>query len=89
MITSSNYPNPFNPTTTIEYSVPETGNVSIDVYNILGQRVKTLVNSEHSKGTHTIQWDGKDVNNALSSGIYFYKVSQNGKSVTKKIVMMK
>ncbi len=89
-IVSSNYPNPFNPTTTIEYSVPETGNVSIDIYNILGQRVDTLINSEHSKGTHTIQWDGVDDNqNALSSGIYFYKVSQNGKSVTKKIVMMK
>ncbi len=89
-ITTSNYPNPFNPTTTIEYSVPEKGNVRIDIYNILGQRVNSLVNSEHSKGTHTIQWDGKDSdNNTLSSGIYFYKVSQNGKSVTKKIVMMK
>ncbi len=89
-IISSNYPNPFNPTTTIEYSVPVKGNVSIDIYNILGQRVDTIVNSEHVKGKHTIQWDGKDSdNNALPSGIYFYKVSQNGKSVTKKIVMMK
>ncbi len=89
-ITTSNYPNPFNPTTTIEYSVPEKGNVSIEIYNILGQRVNALTNSEHSKGTHAIQWDGKDKNNkTLPSGIYFYRVSQKGKSVNKKIVMMK
>ncbi len=89
-IATSNYPNPFNPITTIEYSVPQDGNVSIDIYNILGQKVNTLVNSVHSKGMYSIQWDGKDNNNKeLPSGIYFYRISQNGKSVTKKIVMMK
>ncbi|MCK4297054.1 MAG: T9SS type A sorting domain-containing protein, partial [Candidatus Marinimicrobia bacterium] len=80
-----NYPNPFNPTTTIRYSLPNSGLVSIDVYNLVGQRVETLVNEKKSAGSHKVVWDGKD----SPSGIYFYRIQAGDFSQTKKMVLMK
>lgn len=86
----SNYPNPFNPTTTIRYTVPKDGNVNICIYNTRGQLVTTLVNERKDKGSYTIVWNGKDNNgNAASSGVYFTRILSNGKSHTSKMLMMK
>jgi hypothetical protein len=87
---SQNYPNPFNPTTTIDYSVPRKSKVSLAVYNVLGQKVATLVNTEMAAGKYRAVWDGKAENGTtLSSGIYFYKFEADKFVKTNKMVMLK
>jgi hypothetical protein len=87
---AGNYPNPFNPETTISYSLKEAGLVSIDIYNVKGQLIKHLVKGEMSAGNHSIVWNGRDDNNhAVSSGVYFYKMNSGSYSSTKKMIMMK
>jgi hypothetical protein len=89
-IISSNYPNPFNPSTTIAYSIPKDGFVRIGIYNIKGQKVKDLCNSDMLRGHHKVLWDGKDANHRnVSSGIYFVKLQASGISSTRKIMLMK
>ncbi|MCK9243148.1 MAG: T9SS type A sorting domain-containing protein [Candidatus Cloacimonadaceae bacterium] len=86
----SNYPNPFNPSTTIAYSLPATGQVRISVYNMKGQKVKDLLNSEMLRGKHKVVWDGKDANNNnVSSGIYFFRLEIKGHSSVRKAMLMK
>jgi hypothetical protein len=72
----NNYPNPFNSTTNIEYGIPVDCNVTINIYNTLGEKITTLVNNElQIKGTHTIKWNGKNTRNELvHSGIYYYQI---------------
>jgi hypothetical protein len=85
-----NYPNPFNPTTTISFNMPKTGNVNLSVYNVKGQLVKTLVNSTQTAGSNSVVWNGDDNSgSSVTSGIYFYKVTTNGKSETRKMMLMK
>jgi hypothetical protein len=85
-----NSPNPFNPTTTISYALPEASDVRISVFNILGQNVKDLVNSHLEAGVHEVVWDGKDASgDQVASGIYFYKISANNFTDTKKMVLLK
>lgn len=85
-----NYPNPFNPSTTITYSLPKASRVRLDVFNVKGQHIKTLVNSELFAGVHKVVWDGKDVNNnAVSSGVYFYRISSPQGSISKKMLLIK
>ena len=87
---AQNYPNPFNPTTTIAYNMIEAGEVTIEVFNIKGQKVKTLVNEHITAGDHNIVWDGKDSNSkSVSSGIYFYKMKSGNYVSTKKMILMK
>ena len=70
-----NYPNPFNPATVIEYALPKASEVKIQIYNILGQRVRNLVDELQEPGYKMIHWDGKDGNGRdVSSGIYFYRI---------------
>ena len=86
----SNYPNPFNPETTISYSLPKNGDVSLSIYNTRGQLVKTLVNESKTIGTHRIVWIGDDNHgNKVSSGIYFTRMVTEGKSLTSKMLMLK
>ncbi|MCF7920305.1 MAG: T9SS type A sorting domain-containing protein [Candidatus Cloacimonetes bacterium] len=87
----SNYPNPFNPVTTISFSITDDSQVILAVYNIKGQEVKTLTNELLSKGTHTVIWRGLDNNNnKVSSGIYLYKLNINGITCSiKKCTMLK
>ncbi|MDA3814597.1 MAG: T9SS type A sorting domain-containing protein [Candidatus Cloacimonetes bacterium] len=87
----NNYPNPFNPTTTISFSVTQTSSfVTLSVYNIKGQKIKTLISDQLSAGQHSVVWDGRDSNNKqVSSGIYFYKFSNEKKSLHKKMLLMK
>ncbi len=90
--TLSNHPNPFNPTTTISYSLPAyTQKVNIDIYNLKGQKVKTLVNEEMERGIWKKVWDGKDDNDrTVSSGVYFYKLAVNGQTKSvKKCLLVK
>ncbi|MCK4654679.1 MAG: right-handed parallel beta-helix repeat-containing protein [Candidatus Cloacimonetes bacterium] len=85
-----NYPNPFNPETTISYQLPENGKVELTVYNLKGQKVKTLVNEVLPAGEHSIVWDGIDDNGkSVSSGIYFYKLKTENHEETKKMILMK
>jgi hypothetical protein len=86
----NNFPNPFNPTTTIAYSVKEASPVTIEIYNVKGQLVKTLENSVKEAGDYSVVWSGKDNNGrSVSSGIYYYKMNAGKYSSTKKMIMMK
>ena len=87
---SQNYPNPFNPNTTINYEIQQTGNVTIDVYDILGQKVRTLVNEERTPGEFTIVWDGKNESGELlGSGNYFYQLHVNEFTSGKRMLLLK
>ncbi len=86
----TNYPNPFNPTTTISFSLINDSDIEISVYNIKGQKVKTLINDQYSKGSHSVIWNGKDSNNkSVSTGIYFYKISAGKETQVKKMLLLK
>ena len=86
----SNYPNPFNPTTTISFDIANESDVSITVYNIKGQKVKKLINDQLTAGEHSVIWNGKDNNNKnVASGIYFYKISAGKSSAIKKMLLLK
>lgn len=90
VLDAKNYPNPFNPNTTIAFSIPENGMTSVKIYNLKGQIVTTLVNKDMEKGNHSINWNGLDHSGkAVSSGIYFLKVENGGKSVQRKILLSK
>ena len=82
---SQNYPNPFNPTTMIRFSVKNEGNVSLKVYNLIGQLVATLVNENKPAGTYEYNFDASK----LSSGIYFYTIKAGDFTATKKMILMK
>jgi hypothetical protein len=85
-----NYPNPFNPETTIRYNTAAKGPVSIEIFNLKGQRVKTLVNDTKEAGSYAAVWNGLDSNNCpVSSGVYFYKMNAGKYSATRKMIMMK
>ncbi|MBT5420876.1 MAG: T9SS type A sorting domain-containing protein [Candidatus Cloacimonetes bacterium] len=88
---AQNYPNPFNPETTIAFDMVEDGNVSIEVFNVRGQKVKTLINEHMTSGeNYTVVWEGtNDSNQKVSSGIYFYKMKAGNYSSTKKMILMK
>lgn len=86
-----NYPNPFNPTTTISFSIPEESKVDLSIYNIKGQKVKSLVKESFKSGNHSVIWVGNDdTGRPVSSGVYFYKLNVNGKSESvKKCLLLK
>jgi hypothetical protein len=86
-----NYPNPFNPETTISFSIPVESQIEISVYNIKGQKVKQLFSDQLSVGQHSVVWDGNDeTDKPLSSGIYLYKLKLNGKSESvNKCILLK
>jgi hypothetical protein len=90
ILAAQNYPNPFNPETTISFNIAEAGKVNVEIFNTKGQKVKTLANEEMTSGNHSLIWDGTDSNNTqVSSGVYFYKVSHNGNTETKKMMLIK
>ena len=87
----TNYPNPFNPSTNISFNIKEDTDVEITIYNLKGQRVKSLVDRKFEQGQHKVEWNGTDsASKSVGSGVYFYKVDYNGKTqAVKKCVMMK
>jgi hypothetical protein len=85
-----NYPNPFNPETVIRYALPENCYVELAIYNILGQKVKTLVNQYQNAGYKMVLWNGRDdKGNEIASGVYFCKIRTPRYSETKKMVSLR
>ncbi len=85
-----NYPNPFNPSTTIKFTLKQRSRVELSVYNVLGQRVRTLVDESRPAGAYQVSWDGLDQNSQrASSGMYFYRLKSDGFSKVKKMMLLK
>ncbi len=85
-----NYPNPFNPTTTIEFYLAKQGHYRLDVYDVLGRKVKTLINGLQSPGSHRLMWDGTDDSGRMvSAGIYFYTLKGDHVKQTRKMLFIK
>ena len=80
-----NYPNPFNPSTQISFSIPQAGNVSLKIYNVLGQEVATLMDGVKSAQTYNVTFDASK----LSSGVYFYTLKFGEQSISKKMLLVK
>jgi hypothetical protein len=86
----NNYPNPFNPSTTIDFAIPQAATTSIVIYNIVGQKVRTLTNEFRSAGRYQITWDGTDdAGRHVGSGLYLYRLQSNQTSIVKKMVLVK
>jgi hypothetical protein len=87
---SENYPNPFNPLTTTEYSLPERSHVTVVIYSILGQRVRTLVNRVESAGSYKVTWDGTDSGGKpVAAGVYLCRFKAGNYAETKKMLLLK
>jgi hypothetical protein len=85
-----NYPNPFNPTTTVKFEVPQTSDVSVKIYNMLGQEIRTLFSSQVQRGNYSVQWDGmNDAGVKMSSGTYIYRMTAGSFVQSKKMVLLK
>jgi len=93
-----NYPNPFNPSTTIQYRLNQKGTVNISVYNLSGQEIRQLIDSNQDPGQHSVSWDGKDEKGiVVGSGMYFYRLNghssfsgtRDGLSKTGKMVLLR
>jgi len=82
---SQNYPNPFNPSTKIRFNLPEKSNVKLTVYNLLGEKIASLINNELSAGVYEIEFQAKN----LSSGMYFYRLETPKQTITKKMILSK
>ena len=84
------YPNPFNPVTTLHYDLPEDAMVNITIYDMMGRKVKTLVNGSQTAGYKSIQWNAtNDKNRPVSAGLYLYTIQAGDHSQTKKMVLLK
>ena len=87
---SQNFPNPFNPTTTIRFDVPRAGNIKLKIYNVLGQEVMTLAEGFFDTGRHSILWNGKDNSgHSVASGVYLYRLEGGGFSKVRKMTYLK
>jgi hypothetical protein len=85
-----NHPNPFNPSTKINYSLSRSGKIKLQIFNANGKKVRTLLDNSQSSGKHFIQWDGRDdFGNHVSSGTYFYLLKFDGNIISKKMLKMK
>jgi len=82
---SQNYPNPFNPSTMITYQLPKTSDVEISIYNLLGQKIATLLDSRQNAGKYQVEWDAS----SFASGIYYYKIQAGEFQDVKKMVVIK
>lgn len=85
-----NYPNPFNPSTNISFSLPVATEVTIEIYNLLGQKIVTLVKADYEAGEHIVQWNGRDAGGSVvASGIYFYRLTTGDFVEAKKMLLLK
>ena len=86
---ADNFPNPFNPTTTIKYALPQAADVELTVYNVVGQPVRTLVAEYQSAGRYAVEWDAtNDSGHSLSSGMYFYRLEAGGEFFKAKKMLL-
>jgi flagellar hook assembly protein FlgD len=87
---SQNYPNPFNPETTLRYAIPRDDKVKLQIFNIRGQLVRTLVNDDRRAGYHSVVWNGRDdAERTVASGIYFVHMQSGGYRQTRKLALIK
>ena len=87
---STNYPNPFNPETRISYFIPKASRVRLEIFNILGQKIRTLVDEDQPVGRKEVTWDGRDdEREQVVSGVYLYRLQAGDLSESKKMVLMK
>ena len=87
---SQNYPNPFNPQTVIDYTLTHQSQVRLSVFNLMGQRVATLVEGHRTTGSHSVVWDGTDRDGKrLSSGVYVYRLETDGMVETRKMALVR
>lgn len=85
-----NHPNPFNPETEIRYQLPEATHVTLTIYNLLGQKIRSLVDKEQEAGLHAVHWDGHDENGtSVASGIYLYAIGAGEFKQVKKMVLVR
>ncbi len=85
-----NYPNPFNPETKISYQIPKTTKVTLIIYDLLGRKIKTLVNGMQTSGSYDVRWNGtNDSGIKVSSGIFFYQLKTDNFMLTKKMIITK
>ena len=85
-----NYPNPFNPSTEIKYGISQNSSVELAIFNILGQRIKTLVNKDQQPGFYVVRWNGEDeIGSFVSSGVYFMLLRAEGETVIRKLLLLK
>ena len=85
-----NYPNPFNPSTIIKYALPEASHVTVKVFNMLGQEVRTILDQEQSSGVKQVLWNGRNnYGSKVASGIYIYAIKANDFYKAKKMILMK
>ena len=85
-----NSPNPFNPATSIRYSMLTEGYVSILVYSVRGRLIRTLIDAHQASGIYTVTWDGTDSQGRpVASGVYFYRLTSNGQSETRRMVLVR
>lgn len=82
---SQNYPNPFNPSTNIRYSVADAGDVTLSVFNLMGQKVAELVNENKAAGTYSVTWNAS----GMASGMYYYRLASAGQTITRKMTLIK
>ena len=86
----NNYPNPFNPLTSITYGIPINTSVSLKIYSLFGKEISTLVNEVKTRGEYSVQWDAKNsLGDKVPSGIYFYKLVTRDFTQTKKMILLK
>jgi hypothetical protein len=84
------YPNPFNPSTSVRYNIARAEKVSLNIYNLRGQKVKTLINESKTAGAHTVSWDGTDeAGNPVASGVYYLRLQTDTARETRKLTMIK
>ena len=85
-----NYPNPFNPTTNIRFSLPETNDVTLEIYDLTGRLIRSLVSGQVEAGVHTMTWDGQDASGVqVASGVYLYRIQAGAFSQTNKMTLLK
>ena len=86
----ANYPNPFNPTTTISYDLPKRSQVTLGIYDLLGKQIKTLVNQSQDAGNKTTFWNGTDnLGRQVSAGVYLYQIQAGEFTQTRKMLLLK
>ena len=89
-ILNANYPNPFNPTTTISYDLAKQAQVTLGIYDLLGKQIKTLVNQSEDAGKRIAVWDGTDnLGRQVSAGVYLYQIQAGEFSQTRKMLLLK
>ena len=85
-----NYPNPFNPNTIIKYELPTTNKVELSIYNLLGQKIVTLVAGRQNAGIHQVEWDGRNsIGQNVASGMYIYRLTAMDRQITRKMLLLR